>query len=145
MAPITPSPCAIVHYHEISLKRGNRPLFLRHLQQNIRRAIGDLGPARLVQLSGRIMLDLTEGRILYAVLSFGGFLGVGDKLFPVPVDALQWRVDSKGGLDRCLVDIDKETLKSAPGYKKDELPSTADRTFASKVYTHYGFSPYWED
>jgi thiamine biosynthesis protein ThiI len=59
MAPITPSPCAIVHYHEISLKRGNRPLFLRHLQQNIRRAIGDLGPARLVQLSGRIMLDLT--------------------------------------------------------------------------------------
>jgi len=92
-----------------------------------------------------IMLDLTEGRILYVVLSFGGFLGVGDKLFPVPVDALQWRVDSKGGLDRCLVDIDKETLKSAPGYKKDELPSTADRTFASKVYTHYGFSPYWED
>ena len=59
MAPITPSPCAIVHYHEISLKRGNRPLFLRHLQQNIRRAVGDLGPARLVQLSGRIMLDLT--------------------------------------------------------------------------------------
>ena len=59
MAPLTPSPCAIVHYHEISLKRGNRPLFLRHLQQNIRRAIGDLGPARLVQLSGRIVLDLT--------------------------------------------------------------------------------------
>jgi tRNA uracil 4-sulfurtransferase len=59
MAAVTPSPCAIVHYHEISLKRGNRPLFLRHLQQNIRRAIGDLGPARLIQLSGRIMLDLT--------------------------------------------------------------------------------------
>jgi tRNA uracil 4-sulfurtransferase len=59
MAAITPSPCAIVHYHEISLKRGNRPLFLRHLQANIRRAIGDLGPARIVQLTGRIMLDLT--------------------------------------------------------------------------------------
>jgi thiamine biosynthesis protein ThiI len=59
MAAPTPSPCAIVHYHEISLKRGNRPLFLRQLQDNIRRAIGDLGPARLVQLPGRIMLDLT--------------------------------------------------------------------------------------
>ena len=59
MRAITPSPCAIVHYHEISLKRGNRPLVLRHLQQNIRRAVSDLGPARLVQLPGRIMLDLT--------------------------------------------------------------------------------------
>jgi thiamine biosynthesis protein ThiI len=60
MADPTPTPCAIVHYHEISLKRGNRPLFLRQLQDNIRRAIGDLGPARLVQLPGRIMLDLTD-------------------------------------------------------------------------------------
>jgi thiamine biosynthesis protein ThiI len=59
MRAIAPTPCAIVHYHEISLKRGNRPLFLRQLQQNIRRAVEDLGPARLVQLPGRIMLDLT--------------------------------------------------------------------------------------
>lgn len=53
------TPAAILHYHEISLKRGNRPLFLRHLQQNVRRAIGDLGPVRLEQLPGRIVLDLT--------------------------------------------------------------------------------------
>jgi len=53
-------PAAIVHYHEISLKRGNRPLFLRHLQENLLRAIGDLGPVRLVQLTGRIMLDLSR-------------------------------------------------------------------------------------
>jgi thiamine biosynthesis protein ThiI len=57
---IAPSPCAIVHYHEISLKRGNRPLFLRHLQANIRRAISDLGPSALIQLPGRIMIDLTR-------------------------------------------------------------------------------------
>jgi tRNA uracil 4-sulfurtransferase len=50
--------CAIVHYHEISLKGANRPLFLRHLQQNLVRATSDLGPARVVQLPGRIMLDL---------------------------------------------------------------------------------------
>src|SRR5919204_4903685 len=52
--------CAIVHYHEISLKRGNRPLFLRYLQQNLLRATSDLGPIRLVQLPGRIMLDLGD-------------------------------------------------------------------------------------
>ena len=52
-------PCAIVHYHEISLKRGNRPLFLRKLQDNLARAVGDLGPVRVEQLPGRIVLDLT--------------------------------------------------------------------------------------
>ncbi len=51
-------PAAIVHYHEVSLKRGNRPLFLRHLARNLERATSDVGPVRLRQLSGRIMLDL---------------------------------------------------------------------------------------
>jgi thiamine biosynthesis protein ThiI len=51
-------PAAIVHYHEVSLKRGNRPLFLRHLARNLQRATSDVGPVRLRQLSGRIVLDL---------------------------------------------------------------------------------------
>ncbi len=52
------TPCVIVHYHEISLKRGNRPLFLRRLQENVARAVSDLGPSRVIQLPGRIVLDL---------------------------------------------------------------------------------------
>src|SRR2546425_4681038 len=51
-------PAVIVHYHEISLKRGNRPLFLRQLARNLERAVSDLGPVRLRQLTGRILLDL---------------------------------------------------------------------------------------
>jgi tRNA uracil 4-sulfurtransferase len=51
-------PALIVHYHEISLKRGNRPLFLRQLAGNLERAVGDLGPVRVLQRSGRIVLDL---------------------------------------------------------------------------------------
>jgi thiamine biosynthesis protein ThiI len=51
---------AIVHYHEISLKRGNRPLFLRRLQDNLARATADLGPLRVVQMPGRIVLDLGD-------------------------------------------------------------------------------------
>ena len=54
------SPAALVHYHEISLKRGNRPLFLRQLQQNLRRAVSDLGPVDLIQRPGRIVLDLAH-------------------------------------------------------------------------------------
>ena len=51
-------PAIIVHYHELSLKRGNRPLFLRHLARNLASAIRDLGPITLRQLPGRILLDL---------------------------------------------------------------------------------------
>ena len=51
-------PAVLVHYHELALKRGNRPLFLRHLARNLTRATADLGPVALRQLSGRILLDL---------------------------------------------------------------------------------------
>ena len=53
-------PVVLVHYHELGLKRGNRPLFLRHLARNLRRAISDLGPASLRQVSGRLLLELDE-------------------------------------------------------------------------------------
>jgi tRNA uracil 4-sulfurtransferase len=53
-------PVMLVHYHELGLKRGNRPLFLRHLARNLRRATSDLGPASLRQVSGRILLELDE-------------------------------------------------------------------------------------
>jgi tRNA uracil 4-sulfurtransferase len=53
-------PVVVVHYHEISLKRGNRPLFLRHLARNLTRAVADLGPVTVRQRPGRIVLNLDE-------------------------------------------------------------------------------------
>ena len=53
-------PVVVVHYHEISLKRGNRPLFLRHLARNLARAVADVGPVTVRQRPGRIVLDLDE-------------------------------------------------------------------------------------
>ena len=53
-------PVVVVHYHEISLKRGNRPLFLRHLARNLSRALADLGPVTVRQRPGRIVLDLGD-------------------------------------------------------------------------------------
>jgi len=53
-------PVVVVHYHEISLKRGNRPLFLRHLARNLARALADVGPVTVRQRPGRIVLDLDE-------------------------------------------------------------------------------------
>ena len=87
-----------------------------------------------------IMLDVPTGRIAYAVLAFGGFLGMGDKLFAVPWSALTLDADHK-----CFIlDVDRERLREAPGFDKNHWPSMAQPTWASTVYRFYGVDPYWE-
>ncbi len=87
-----------------------------------------------------IMLDVTTGRIAYAVLSTGGFLGLGDKLFAIPWGALTMDPENK-----CFIlDVDKERLQQAPGFDKDHWPSMADQTWATQVHSYYGIRPYWE-
>jgi len=86
-----------------------------------------------------IMLDPTSGRIAYAVLSFGGFLGMGDKLFAIPWSALELDTINK----RFILDTPKQKLETAPGFDKDNWPDMADRAWGESVYTHYGQRPYW--
>ena len=86
-----------------------------------------------------IMLDVESGQIAYAVLSFGGFLGVGNKLFAIPWRALQLDTYNK----RFVLDAPREKLEADPGFDKDHWPNMADRTWGERVYTHYGQSPYW--
>ena len=85
------------------------------------------------------MIDPKSGRIDYAVLSFGGFLGMGDKLFAVPLEAMNLSREEK----RFILDVDKERLKHAPGFDKDNWPDTSDRAFGTKVYAYYGYEPRW--
>jgi sporulation protein YlmC with PRC-barrel domain len=87
-----------------------------------------------------IMLDIETGRIAYAVLSFGGFLGIGDKLFAVPWSAL--RIDR--GEHEFILDTDRKTLERAPGFDKQHWPDMADPVFGREVHEHYGRTPYWE-
>jgi sporulation protein YlmC with PRC-barrel domain len=86
-----------------------------------------------------VMLDLHDDRIAYAVLSFGGFLGVGDKLFAVPWGAL--KLDAPN--HRFILDQSKERLMNAPGFDKDHWPNMADRSFGTQVYDYYSISTYW--
>lgn len=86
-----------------------------------------------------IMLDVSGGRIAYAVLSTGGFLGVGDKLFAIPWQALTLDTDNE-----CFIlDIEKERLENAPGFDKAHWPAMADQRWASELHTYYGTRPYW--
>ena len=87
-----------------------------------------------------IMIDVPSGRVAYAVLSFGGFLGLGDKLFAIPWLAL--RIDPPN--HRFIFDVDKETLKNAPGFDKDHWPSMADEQWAKELHTYYKANPYWD-
>ena len=87
-----------------------------------------------------IMLDVERGRIAYAVLSVGGFLGLGDKLFAVPWSALKLDTDRS-----CFVlNVDKERLENAPGFDKDRWPSMADEQWATEIHSYYGSRPYWQ-
>ena len=87
-----------------------------------------------------IMLDVRSGRIAYAVLAAGGFLGIGEKYFAIPWRALTLDTDRK-----CFIlDVDKQRLQSAPGFDKDHWPSMADQSWASQVHSYYGTAPYWE-
>jgi hypothetical protein len=86
-----------------------------------------------------IMLDVSSGRIAYAVLSSGGFLGIGDKLLAIPWNALTLDTDNK-----CFrLAAMSEQVRNAPGFDKDLWPSMADRTWATTLHQHYGQEPYW--
>ncbi|MCA1769594.1 MAG: PRC-barrel domain-containing protein [Halomonas sp.] len=80
-----------------------------------------------------IMLDISEGKIRYAVLASGGFLGLGDRLFAVPWKSLRQDNEHK----RFLLDVDLERLKNAPGFDKDQWPNMADTTWNSTVESYY--------
>jgi len=87
-----------------------------------------------------LMIDLATGRIAYAVLSFGGFLGMGDKLFAIPWSALTVDTVEK----RFILKVDKELLKFAPGFDKERWPNMADRAWGTQVFKYYGAKPYWD-
>jgi sporulation protein YlmC with PRC-barrel domain len=88
-----------------------------------------------------IMIDVPTGRVAYAVLSFGGVLGVGNKLFAVPWSALTVDEDEK----EFVLDIDKSRLENAPGFDKDNWPDMADPSWRSQVFDYYDADPYWEE
>ena len=88
-----------------------------------------------------IMLDMRTGRVSYAVLSFGGFLGMGEKLFAVPWSALTLDTQNK----RFTLNVEKDRLESAPGFDQDSWPNMADPSWAKGIHDYYGTKPYAGD
>jgi len=88
-----------------------------------------------------IMLNVSTGDIAYAVLSFGGILGLGEKLFAVPWNALTLDTENK----RFVLNVSKARLEDAPGFDKDAWPDFADKTWIDNIHNFYQTKPYSSD
>ncbi|HVE05796.1 MAG TPA: PRC-barrel domain-containing protein [Paraburkholderia sp.] len=87
-----------------------------------------------------IMLDVRSGRIAYAVLSEGGFLGMGTTLHAIP-----WSALTLDTAEKCFyVDIAAQRIKDDPGFDKDHWPSMADTTWGTQMHQYYNRTPYWD-
>lgn len=81
-----------------------------------------------------IVLDKKNGLVRYVVLSHDGFLGMGDKF-----TALPWSIFKYDPNEECFIlNVDKEKIKNAPSFDKDNWPNMSDRTWGEKVYSYYG-------
>lgn len=92
-----------------------------------------------------VMIDMQTGSVAYVVLSFGGFLGLGNKLFGVPLEAMRKKPDEHA----FILNVDKERLENAPGFDKDHWPGTeageSYQDYVMNVYDYYGYKcPYSE-
>lgn len=87
-----------------------------------------------------LMVDWKNGKVVYAVLFFGGFLGSEDKLFAIPLESFTF--ESPDNMEYAVLDISKGKLENAPGFDKDVWPQNANYTFIDSVYSHYGYEPY---
>ena len=80
-----------------------------------------------------VMIDKLSGRVIYAVMSFGGFLGIGDRHHPLPWSVLTYD-PAQGGY---IVDLDRDVLEGAPAYGADETPDWADPTWGRSLHEYY--------
>jgi sporulation protein YlmC with PRC-barrel domain len=87
-----------------------------------------------------IVINRADGSVVYAVLSAGGFLGIGDKYFAIPMEAFKPAADDE---DKLILDIDKQRLSNAPGFDKNNWPDMANEEWGSQIYAYYGISPSW--
>ena len=86
-----------------------------------------------------LMIDKVSGKVAYAVLAFGGFLGMGERHHPLPWSILSYDAARNG----YVVGLDKEILKDAPSFGSSDDVSWADEGWGRRVHDYYKAEPYW--
>lgn len=90
---------------------------------------------------GELIVDPVSGRVVYAVVELGGFLGLGERYFPVPWALVQPTPDGNS----FILNVAKDRLTAAPQFTRDNRPNMADRQWAQALHTYYGVAPPWLD
>ncbi|MDP2874875.1 MAG: PRC-barrel domain-containing protein [Holophaga sp.] len=102
---------------------------------NVVNSLGDsLGSVK------EVVLDPRTGRVAYVVVTFGGFMTMGEKLFAIPYSAFEYNVAE----NEYVLDVALERLKEAPGFDANNWPLMSDERWNRDVYGYYGRVPYWE-
>jgi hypothetical protein len=86
-----------------------------------------------------LMIDKQTGQVAYAIMSFGGFLGIGNSYHPLPWSLLQYNTNLGG----YVVEIDESQLRDAPSYPAGSEPAWGDPEYEGKLHDYYGVGPYW--
>ena len=86
-----------------------------------------------------VMIDKRSGKVAYAIMSFGGFLGVGEDYHPLPWNTLKYDT-RQGGY---VVGLTRQQLEGAPTYARTETPAWGDRAYEKSIHDYYGELPYW--
>lgn len=157
-APVTPQETAqlraLQQAAQAAAQKGNAPACqailgeATALQDSIAhpRAIAadDLENAKLRSPDGKdlgsiseLIIDPGTGRVAYAVVELGGFLGIGEADFAVP-----WALFNPSG-DGYVLNVPKDKLTNAPRFDDKNRPNMNDRQWAMAVHTYYGVAPYW--
>lgn len=87
----------------------------------------------------RLMIDKISGKVSYAILSFGGFLGMGASLLPLPWARLNYNRD----VEAYQLDITDDELRRAPSFLADKDFDWGDRSQEIELHRYYGVPPYW--
>jgi sporulation protein YlmC with PRC-barrel domain len=86
-----------------------------------------------------LIIDVATGRLAYVIVSLGGFLGIGDKLFAVPWELFTVRAEDH----EFLLDIEKQMLHDAPYFERSKWPDMSDGAWAETIHSHFAQKPYW--
>lgn len=86
-----------------------------------------------------VVIDKRSGKVVYAVMSFGGFLGIGSDYYPIPWGKLKYDPALQG----YVADINAKILEGAPSYAEENNAKWGDQSYEEGIHRHYGVAPYW--
>jgi len=116
---------------------GEKSATIRYATNIIGAAVSNMQGEKLGKI---IDLTIDRDRITFAVLAHGGIMGFGEKIIPIPINALTFKGDKT-----VIIDISEDKLAKAPSFEKSRRPDFSNRQWSEDTYRFYGAQPFWKE